>query len=63
LQPQSPVHTPVSQQPQSQVAQQHGSQLAGHLPAQQDAGLAFAAGANKDITSKAKNNMGNSPTK
>jgi hypothetical protein len=55
-QPQSPVQTPVTQQPQSQVAQQHGSQLTGQVPPQQ-AELAAGAGAKSDNTSRVKYNM------
>jgi hypothetical protein len=47
------VQTPVSQQPQSQVAQQ---QFDGQAPAQQLARVA-SAGANSDIASKVRNNM------
>ena len=57
LQPQSPVQTPVSQQPQSHVAQQ---QFAGQVPAQQLARVA-SAGAKNDIASKVRNNMRKAP--
>jgi DNA mismatch repair ATPase MutL len=55
-QPQSPVQTPVSQQPQSHAAQQQGSQLAGQAPPQHEAGAA-EAGANNDRTSNTRKYM------
>lgn len=56
LQPQSPVQTPVSQQPQSHEAQQHGSQFAGQAPEQQLACPAWA-GAKSDSTSNVRYNI------
>jgi hypothetical protein len=51
------VHTPVSQQPQSHVAQQHGSHEGGQALAQQAAGCTAAAGANKDRISRTKESI------
>lgn len=57
MQPQSPVQTPVTQQPQLHVAQQQGSQFAGQAPAQQALRLTAAAEANSERTAKARFNI------
>jgi hypothetical protein len=54
VQPQLPVQTPVSQQPQSHVAQQQGSQLAGQAPLQQLLLVAAGAGANSASNSRVR---------
>jgi hypothetical protein len=51
------VQTPVTQQPQSQVAQQQGSQLAGQAPPQQAALLVAGAGAKSAASNRTKYNM------
>jgi hypothetical protein len=51
------VQTPVTQQPQSQVAQQQGLQFAGQAPPQQAAWLVAEAGAKSAAMSRTKYNM------
>jgi hypothetical protein len=56
----SHTHTPVSQQPQSHVAQQQLAQLAGHAPPQQEPpAAAMVAGANRDAKSNTNRYMRN----
>jgi hypothetical protein len=52
---------PVSQQPQSQVAQQHGLQLAGQAPPQQSALAAWVPGTNNDSSIKARKYIKHAP--